>query len=121
MKYIRQFVQETITASTPEEFDILMNAVYSKASEAGKEPDIHFFDRDDFCASVRYFVSKTVPENIKDERELAGDYRYCAECPLFELPSDKRIKYVKCPKHNSLVNGGSRACNEFYEEEYGKN
>ena len=51
MRYIRQYVQQTVQAESSSEFDELVNAIYRKAALSGKDPEIHFFEGRGFCAT----------------------------------------------------------------------
>lgn len=113
MKYIRQYVQETVKAETPKEFDLQMNAIFTKAARSGKEPDIHYFDG--YSATVRYWISGEVAETISDEFELKGKAKKCYECPLYILPDDKRIKYSYCDHSNCKITANDPACDYYYE------
>ena len=114
MKYVRQFRQRTVKADDPRIFDEMVNAIYLKASESGKDPEIHYYDSMGFCATIRYYVHETIPENSKDEYELAKDYHFCMDCPYFVLPKDRRVRYLKCLKDQRTA-VDSRACVIFYD------
>ena len=113
MKYVRRYIQETVSAETPEEFDTKMNAIFVKASKSGKEPDIHYYPTG-YSATVRYYIHSEVPECIADEYELRGLDKKCFECPLYSLPQDKRIKYTHCD-HGGRISANDPCCNWYYE------
>lgn len=113
MKYVRQYIQETVAAESPEEFDMKMNSIFAKASGSGKELDVHYFP-EGYSATVRYYIHSEVPECIADEYELKGLGRMCYECPLYSLPKDKRIKYTHC-EHGGRISADRPACNWYYE------
>lgn len=114
MRYVKQFMQKTIKSDDPVIFDEMINSVYLKAAEGGKEPEIHYYDGMGFCATVKFFINQTIAEDAKDEFEMIGDYHFCSECPYFELPGDRRIRHFHCHKGKS-ISTDSRACNDFYE------
>ena len=115
MKFVRKYVQQTVKASSPEEFDFSMNAIFAKAAKGGKEPDVHFFDSLGLCACVRYFVSESVAESLSEKFEIEGNMHLCSECPNFILPYDKRIKKVRCKEGDCLVTASTPCCDIFYE------
>lgn len=115
MKYVRQYVQETITEKTPEKFDARMNAIFSKASRSGKEPDIHYHEKDGYSATVRYWIQTEIAETIAEEFELKGLGKKCYECPLYSLPEDKRIKYSHCDHSSTRISANDSACDYYYE------
>lgn len=115
MKFVRQYVQETITEKTPEKFDVRMNAVFTKAGRAGKEPDVHYHERDGYSATVRYWIQTEIAETIAEEFELKGLGKKCFECPLYKLPDDKRIRYSYCDHSPTKISANDNACDYYYE------
>lgn len=113
MKFVRQYIQETVAASTPEEFDLRMNAIFAKASKSGKEPDIHYYP-DGYSATVRYYIHTEIAETLAEEYELKGMGKTCYECPLYSLPEDRRVKYTHCD-HGGKISANDPACNYYYE------
>ena len=113
MKYVRQYVQETVRAQSPKEFDMQMNAIFTRAARSNKEPDVHYFDG--YSATVRYWISKEIAESIADEFELRGEGKKCYECPLYILPEDKRIKYTDCEYSGCKITANDAACDHYYE------
>ena len=114
MKYVKQFVQETVKEENVKEFDMAMNAIYERAALGGKPPEVHYFDGPFMCATVRYFLEATIPETLADEYELRGERHRCMECPFFSLPKDRRIKLVKCQRTGRLVEAPTSACELYY-------
>lgn len=114
MKYVKQFKQETVREEDPVIFDRKVNEVYGRAQKGGKDPVVDFIAGLGLCASIRYFVNEQIPEDAKDEFELRGEVHYCSECPYFELPSDRRVKYVRCMKDH-VTTATLEACVIFYE------
>ncbi len=114
MKYVRHYKQKTIKSDDPKEFDDLMNAIFISAAQGGKEPEVHFFEGMGLCASVRYFVSLSIPETISEQHEVLGERHQCSECPLFSMTPGKK-------KHGACVKGAtwsdSPVCDEFYKGE----
>lgn len=113
MKYVRQYIQETVKADTPEEFDARMNSVFAKASKSGKDPNVYYHP-ELYSATVRYWVTAEIAETIAEEYELQGQGKKCFECPLYSLPKDKRIKYTHC-EHGGRISACDDACNWYYE------
>jgi hypothetical protein len=116
MKLVRHFEQKTIKTSSAEEFDILMNSIYKTAVRGGKEPEVHYFEGMGFCASVKYFVAKDIPETLAEEYELRGQGEVCDACPYFTPPKDKRFKTSLCQRTNRKTCYDSSACDIFYKE-----
>ena len=114
MRYVRQYVQETVHARTPQEFDMQMNMIFTKAARGGKEPDVHFYG-DSFTATVRYWITKDIPETLSDEFEMRGEGKKCFECPLYSAPDDKRIKYTHCEHVPAKISANDCACDYYYE------
>ena len=114
MKHVRQFRQETVKEEDPVIFDKKVNEVYARAQEGGKDPVVDFIAGLGLCASIRYFVNQDIPEDAKDEFELRGEKHFCSECPYFELPKDRRVKYVRCGKDHATT-ATLEACVIFYE------
>lgn len=115
MRYVKRYVQQTIKEDNPVIFDEKVNEVYIKASKSGITPEVNFVNGLGLCASIRYFVSESIPENAKDECELKGIKHICYECPYFEAPSDKRIKQVRCTR-GEVTKAELDCCDIFYEE-----
>lgn len=70
---------------------------------ASKEPEaeIKIFE-DHWCGVISYIETVEIPESLWDEFRLEGiDYR-CGDCPYFELPNDKRVKFIRCEKDGSI-------------------
>ena len=116
MKYVRHFVQKTIKTDDPDEFDALVNGVYIEAAKGGKEPEIHFFDAKGFCASIKYFISLTLPESLAEEYEMRGLGEVCDACPYFTPITDKRCKRTICKKTEKTTWTGASACDIYYKE-----
>ena len=116
MKYVKHYVQKTVKTNTPEEFDEIVNGVYIEAAKYGKEPEIHFFDAKGFCASIKYYISLSLPENLAEEYELRGLGEVCDACPYFTPITDRRCKNTICKKTEKNTFTGCHACDIFYKE-----
>lgn len=116
MRYIKHLRQETVVANDAVEFDSKMNDILDKATKGGFDPMIHYFDNMGLCATVQYWDSKTVPENICEEFELRGEFHYCFECPNYVKPADKRVKKVRCDICNCIIDSMTPACEYLYKK-----
>ena len=116
MRYIRQYVQQTVQAESSSEFDELVNAIYKKAASSGKDPEIHFFEGRGFCATVKYFMSTDIPESVSEKYEMEGMSRMCCDCPLYSPSEDKRVRYTRCSHSAFKVTADCKACDYFDSE-----
>lgn len=114
----KKFIQETVIANTPEEFDRKLNAIYERAAEqtVNKEPEIHYFDNLGLCASVRYWIYKDIPQSLEDEYALLGIRHECRDCGHFCPPTDRRSKHGLCELNGSRKHREMAACELHYEE-----
>lgn len=113
MRYVRHYKQQTIKTSDPREFDDFMNEIFMRAAQSGKEPEVHFFENQDFCATVRYFVNLNIPETISEQYEVRGETHQCQECPKYVPITDRRrtTSLCECGKKRCP---DSKACDMFY-------
>lgn len=69
-----------------------------------------------FSAQIRWMETTNIPETVKDEFNLK-DMRYlCRQCPLYDDPGDKRLKYAPCKyceDGKTLLN--NECCELFYK------
>lgn len=114
MKFVKHFKQQTVRTNDPREFDALVNEIFIQAAQGGKEPEVHFYDSQGFCATIRYFVNLQIPETISEEFELRGEKHYCAECQYFSISSDRRYKYGHCSLYDKRRCGDTPACDALY-------
>ena len=109
--------QATIQATTPKDFDQLVNEAMAQA--AGRGLSVVAIDRrveDGFVAFIDLEGDVEVCESVMEEYEARGECYRCGHCPFLHRVSDKRIKYLACDKGmREPTQWGNRACPCFYE------
>lgn len=110
-------MQKTIESAFPDEFDKWVNDEVLKHSAQNVEV-IRRLDVDGHCAYVVWDEETIIPETASDRLQLKGIDIRCGDCPFFELPNDKRIKFIKCEKSNEPVRShfDRRACEWLCEQ-----
>ena len=90
------------------EFNRTMEWV-SKAADNYKEPVVDI-------ATLRGYVIfeevVRVPENIRDQLDLAGERVFCGQCTKFE---HERYNNGTCPYCKGLLRTGDEACNNLFK------
>lgn len=111
MKEYRKTKIKTISERDPEAFDDRVN----EFTDTHDVLEMRFNDAaGGFCVTLTYMETTLKPENIRDEYELRGEVYTCGECPYYERPTDKRVKYGGCHlKHRTDPDG--MACLWFYK------
>lgn len=94
-------MQRTIECTSAVEFDEKVNAIVQEHSTENVEV-IRRMDVKGHCAYVTWEEESLKPETAKDRLSLKGIDIRCGDCPFFELPDDKRIKFIRCDKDNRL-------------------
>ena len=105
------YTQRTIRATSPQEYDRLMNELLEQAS------DVTIIDRlndREFCSIVRYKETVDVPETIAEEFHIKGYRDTCSGCKEFIPSTDGRTKYVKCLHDQECRAWPERGCCEYY-------
>ena len=103
-----------VHATTPHEFEELLNEAYEKASS--NLLDVHYNDGAGMCAYITYEVCEKIPENFRDEAILRGERFHCFDCPYLELPEDKRKKWCDCRySPDGYTHKNAHACEYFYK------
>lgn len=107
----------TVESRDAREFDTLLNRAIRDHAEHNVEV-IYKMNAEGHCAYVTFDCYVNVAESIEDEYALQGISFTCGECPYFVLPSDKRIKFIRCDKsgHRRRCSFESRACEWLYQE-----
>ena len=67
-------------------------------------------------AFVVYKERIDIPEDTKEEYEMAGEKHICIECPFYVRPTDGRVKNTRCSLCNRLVSRETACCDEFYRK-----
>ena len=82
------------------------------------------WERDGDVFWITYNKLVEEPENIIEEHELNGEYRYCADCPFCDRVVDvygnidPRVKWGKCMNHGMVsVNLNKRVCAAYWEND----
>jgi len=103
---------KTIVERDPAAFDEAVNGF----TDAHDVVEMRFHDyAGAFCVVITYMETKRVPQNIRDEYELRGEYYTCGECPYYEKPTDRRMRHGSCKLANRVDPDGP-ACLHFYRE-----
>ena len=96
MIYKKFSMQLTIETSSATEFDEKVNQAVREHATDNVEVIRRLDVSGTHCAYVVWEEEVKKPEDARDRLSLKGLHVKCGDCPFFELPSDKRIKYVKC-------------------------
>ena len=82
------------------------------------------WERDGDVFWITYNKLVEEPENIVEEHEIKGEYRYCEDCPYCDRVVDiygnidPRVKWGKCMKYGmTSVNLNKRVCDAYWENE----
>lgn len=116
MLYQKKFIQRTVMADTPEAFDKQLNAIYERAMQGRREPEIHYFDGLGLCATVRYYETVEIPETAAERYFVAGVQHTCADCEHFRPSFDGRVKWTHCETGGCRSGRTAPACEHHYEE-----
>jgi len=111
MRYKTVYTQKTIRATSPQEYDRLMNELLEQALEA------QIVDRlsdKEFCSIVRFRETVDIPETLEEEYRLKGYRDTCSMCREFMPSTDGRTKYVHCPHDQECRAWPDRGCCEYY-------
>ena len=116
MIYRKGIRNKTITAQDGFEFDSKLNAFVEKLEQKRIEYEVKLDPVAGFLAFVTYKVEKQIPENKRDEHELAGDRFKCGSCPMLSKTTDGRFKNLRCTYNGRLCHiEDTPCCNAFYE------
>ena len=107
MIYKKFSMQLTIETTSAQEFDEKVNQAVMEHAADNVEVIRRLDVSGKHCAYVVWEEEVKKPENARDRLSIKGIKVSCGDCPFFELPSDKRIKYVKCQRGVT-----TRACYE---------
>lgn len=111
MKTERYMQVVCISESNASDFQIKMNEALSHLPN----PEITLDKCIPFTAYIIYKVKRDVPESVLELLELIdGDPHTCVECPYYEEPSDKRMKWGICKIKLERMRLDNRACERFY-------
>lgn len=115
---MRKEVYEQVEIISTNDAMDFQRQINERMREHSEHSPVLNMDLERLRASVRYKVSITIPETLRDEYELDGISYYCGECPFFILPSDKRIKHIICDKGGTIKRCSAErsACDWLYEE-----
>ena len=99
-----------IDGADARDFEDVLNEVLDAISD----PDITFDRNRPFLAYVTFTETIEIPESVQDAYEMRGEYHFCGECPYWEKPTDRRIKYDYCDL-GEKVGEKTAACDLFYK------
>lgn len=104
----------TIRDSFPDVFDQKMQEALNELEQYS--PIVQYLDgRQEYCAVLRYTYEEQIPQDARDRHELAGDTYKCWQCPYFEKPDDKRVKWGSCHRSDA-VKTDTPCCKWLYEQ-----
>ena len=116
MVYRKSTKHKTITADNGADFDARLNAFTESLDARRIDYEVQTNPLAGFIAFIKYKEDRAIPENAKDEHELAGDRFYCGSCPMLSQSTDGRFKNLRCKRNGKLRNiCTSTCCNAFYE------
>jgi len=98
-----------IEATTGQEFEKKMN----ETLKGLPDPEIQIFGKYEGCIIYTehiYEEEKTIAQLFEE----AGCGAKCEDCPYYERPTDRRVKWTVC--HGRKVKADSRACDSYYLE-----
>lgn len=115
MKTKTTYLIAAIAADDPQEFEQQFNEKMSLLSDNDPEPTIDISNG--FRAVIKYRVKEDVITSIKDEYHLEGIRHICAECPLHDLETDSRRKWVTCQYSDfGETHLDHECCDYFYKQ-----
>ena len=110
---------ECIEGKTRQEAVLLFNRRMEQLVNVSPE-----WEREGDVFWITYNKLVEQPENIIEEHELKGEYRYCEDCPFCDRVVDiygnidPRVKWGKCMKYGMVsVNLNKRVCAAYWENE----
>ena len=104
-----------IHEETASDFQRELNKTVKELAEFN--PKVKFNDTLGFCAYIEYQPEEIIKtESVRDEFALEGVYYHCRNCPYFEVPQDRRVKWGKC-KYSTTGKSHKdhEACELFYK------
>lgn len=87
------------------------------ASLSGSDPEVEFICERKFCAIIKYKQITKEIETVADEFHAEGIRFICKQCPLHELVTDGRLKWIKCKYADfGRTHLQHEACELFYRK-----
>ena len=110
-------MQSTVLTTSPTEFDEKVNAIVQEHSNEDVNV-MRTIDGQWLCACITWKEESLKPETASDRLSLKGIDLRCGECKFFELPEDKRIKFVYCEQGGKVrrCSYESNACEWMCEQ-----
>ena len=110
-------MQCTIETTSAAEFDEKVNEIVELHSTENVEV-IRRMDVNGHCAYITWEREVLKAETASDRLRLDGIDLRCGECIFFELPKDRRIKFVYCEQGGKLrrCSYESNACEWLCEQ-----
>lgn len=112
MKTKTTYLIAAIAADEPAEFEKQFNEKMALLSDNSPEPTIDISNG--FRAVIKYKVTEQIVTSIKDEYNLEGIRHICAECPLHDVETDSRRKWVTCEYSDFGETHLERECCEYF-------
>ena len=92
------------------QFEHDINTVLDDSPDA----EIIFDKHQPFLAYVVCTETIEIPTTVREAYEMRGEHHTCKECPYWEQPTDRRMKYARCELGES-VGKQTPACDLFYK------
>ena len=107
---------KVISSTDAFEFESRLNGFLQGLDAQGIQYEVQTNPTAGLLAFVIYKERVNIPEDTKEEYEMAGERHYCIECPFYDRPTDGRIKYTRCKLSNKLTRRDSSCCDDFYKK-----
>jgi hypothetical protein len=109
--------QKTVFATTPGEWDDMVNTAIDRLPEYRTLTIHREKTPDGFLAILEYTIPDDIPDDIREEMEMQGVKIRCMDCPHLVRVPDKRVKHLQCDLGmRELTRADMRACLWRYEQ-----
>ena len=107
---------KVISSQDAFDFESKLNSFCESLTAQGIEYDVQTDPTAGLLAFVIYKKRVDIPEDTKEEYEMAGERHVCIQCPFYVRPDDGRVKYTRCPVTGKLTHRDSACCDDFYKK-----
>lgn len=114
MRYLRKKEVVVIAGDNATSFQDEVNDALSKLADEEIDVDLKI-DTNPLTAVITYTRDISIPEDERDEYNLAGVYAYCHDCEQFNSSTDGRHKMGYCRMHSKRVRTDANACIDYYQ------
>ena len=115
MLYRRKKTAQIIVAGSAEEFEKRLNKALADLDDTETKYELTFNNNMGFCAYIVAEGVTHIAETVEDEFALIDECHKCGECPYWQTPDNKRIKYTRCAIMPGIHSATSACCERFYE------